>query len=169
MNSTTKLLVFTNYANSWSQNSWDSVFLSLPLDPVSMVNTVTHFINDFFGSNVKSLNFPVKNSYLNYLKQSHCWCFWLLTLCAAPTVLVFNCENKSYIINLALLFWDSSTHVILSPRINVSSSGSNLENTSKILILMYMIWNLDKTKPLLSFLGHDEIRNFSTFLINANP
>ena len=96
-----------------------------------MENTVINFINDFFGSNVKSLNFPVKISYLTYLKQSHCWCFWLLTLCAAPTALVFNCENKSYIINLVLLFWDSSTHVILSPRINVSSSGTNLENTSK--------------------------------------
>ena len=105
MNSTTKLLVFTNYANSWSQNSWDfknNVFLSLPLDPVSMENTVINFINDFFGSNVKSLNFPVKNSYLTYLKQSHFWCFWLLTLCAAPTFLVFNRENKSYIINLLL-------------------------------------------------------------------
>ena len=151
MNSTTKLLVFTNYANSWSQNTWDfnswdfnswdfknNVFLSLPLDPVSMGNTVINFINDFFGSNMKSYLpvsiysiIPVKNSYLTYLKQSHFWCIWLLTLCAAPTALVFNCENKSYIINLALLFWDSSTHVILSPRINVSSSGTNLENTSK--------------------------------------
>ena len=105
MNSTTKLLVFTNYANSWSQNTWDfknNVFLSLPLDPVAMENNVINFINDFFGSNVKSLNFPVKNSCLTYLKQSHCWCFWLLTLCAAPTFLVFNRENKSYIINLLL-------------------------------------------------------------------